>query len=280
MRRRTLTRGWRKIAGAAWGPPSDPQFYGEIDVDAGTLLNTRARLQDLDVHVTVTHFVARAVAHALTEVPELRTRMVRGRPHRDETCDVFVIVNSDAGLTGVKLTDVAAKPVTEVAAELEAGAEAARNGSGDLERATQSLSALPTAALRVVMRAGAWLTSDANVGIPALGLARQPFGNAMVSSVGMWGVSRAFSPLAAYYKVPVLVLVGDVEQRPAARAGQVVIRPMLTVTATFDHRRVDGLHAARFARAARDYLEHPDKYEAAADARLVAESPVARDQRP
>jgi pyruvate dehydrogenase E2 component (dihydrolipoamide acetyltransferase) len=98
----------------------------------------------------------------------------------------------------------------------------------------------------------------------------------MVSSVGMWGVSRASSPLAAYYKV----LVGDVEQRPAARAGQVVVRPMLTVTATFDHRRVDGLHAARFARAARDYLEHPDKYEATADVRLVAESPVVRDQRP
>jgi len=42
-----------------------------------------------------------------------------------------------------------------------------------------------------------------------------------------------------------------------------VARPMLTLTATFDHRYVDGLHAARFAAAVRDYCATPARFEPA-----------------
>ena len=48
---------------------------------------------------------------------------------------------------------------------------------------------------------------------------RQAFGGAMVTSVGMFGVTRAYSPLAAYYKIPALVLVGAVTPRPVPSPG-------------------------------------------------------------
>src|SRR6266542_4052223 len=115
--------------------------------------------------------------------------------------------------------------------------------------------------LRAGIRMSTWLTSDLNVNLPRLGLPRQAFGGAMVTSVGMWGITNAYSPLAAYYRVPVLVLVGAVESRPVARAGCVVVRPMLTVTATFDHRYVDGYQAAQFAAAIREYCVDPACYE-------------------
>jgi pyruvate dehydrogenase E2 component (dihydrolipoamide acetyltransferase) len=44
-------------------------------------------------------------------------------------------------------------------------------------------------------------------------------------------------------------------------AGDIVARPILTLTATFDHRYTDGFHAARFATAVRDYLTDPAKFE-------------------
>jgi pyruvate dehydrogenase E2 component (dihydrolipoamide acetyltransferase) len=77
----------------------------------------------------------------------------------------------------------------------------------------------------------------------------------------MWGITRAYSPLAGYYRVPVLVLVGAVAQRPVAIAGKVVVRPMLTLTATFDHRYADGVQAARFARAVQEYCADPAAFE-------------------
>lgn len=244
------------MARAAWGPPCDPQFYGELDIDAGALLSVQEQLRHTSgVHVTVTHLVTRAVAHALTAVPELAI------PGRRGSTDVFVIVTTDEGLSGVKLVDVGHRSAVDVARTLEHGSLEVRAGAGELARATHTLSRLPGPLRRVALRAGAWLASDRGLDIPPLGVRAYPFGDAMITSVGMWSVSRAFSPLAAYYRVPVLVLVGEVEERVVARAGLVVVRPMLTLTATFDHRYADGSHAARFAAAARDYLSRPADFE-------------------
>ncbi len=85
----------------------------------------------------------------------------------------------------------------------------------------------------------------------------------MITSVGMWGVGHAYSPLAHYYRVPVLVLVGAVRDSPAVVDGEVVAKPMLTMTATFDHRYADGYHAARFAAAVRTYCADPARFEPA-----------------
>jgi pyruvate dehydrogenase E2 component (dihydrolipoamide acetyltransferase) len=92
---------------------------------------------------------------------------------------------------------------------------------------------------------------------------RQAFGAAMITSVGMWGVGRAYSPLAHYYRVPVLVLVGEARKRPVVIGDEVVARPVLTLTATFDHRYVDGYDAAQFATAVRGYCEAPAHFEPA-----------------
>jgi hypothetical protein len=114
---------------------------------------------------------------------------------------------------------------------------------------------------RVALHLGAWLTSDLNLDLSRLGMPRQAFGGAMITSVGMWGVSHAYSPLAHYYRVPLLVLVGAVRKMPVVVEDQIVVRPMLTLTATFDHRYVDGFHAARFAQAVRDYCQAPASFE-------------------
>ena len=101
-------------------------------------------------------------------------------------------------------------------------------------------------------------------------LLRQSFASAMIISAGMWGVSRAYSPLASYYRVPVLICVGTVTQRPVAVCSQVVVRPMLTLTATFDHRYVEAAQAARFADAVHAYCANPTRFEPAPEWRSVA----------
>jgi pyruvate dehydrogenase E2 component (dihydrolipoamide acetyltransferase) len=86
----------------------------------------------------------------------------------------------------------------------------------------------------------------------------------------MWGVGRAYSPLAHYYRVPLLVLVGAVRKAPVAIGDEVVVRPMLTLTATFDHRYVDGFHAAQFAEAVRGYCQAPAHFEPALPGAVTA----------
>jgi pyruvate/2-oxoglutarate dehydrogenase complex dihydrolipoamide acyltransferase (E2) component len=256
--------GWRKLAGSFWGAPNDPQFYGDLEVDVGTLLEFLHELRErTGARVTMTHAVGRAVAHGLDTVPELRVRLARGREHPRPTTDVFFIIAADGGeLTGCKVERADQKSMAEIAGELDSSRAGVASGADEsFGRAKRMLDALPPRALRLALRASAWLTSDLDLDLPALGVRRQAFGSAMITSVGMWGITRAYSPLASYYRVPVLVLVGAVTHKPVAIAGQVVIRPILTVTATFDHRYADGSQAARFAGAVKDCLTHPEQFE-------------------
>jgi pyruvate dehydrogenase E2 component (dihydrolipoamide acetyltransferase) len=180
--------------------------------------------------------------------------------------DVFFIVATGGGqeLTGVKVCAADRKSAVEIAAELNRRYTAIEAGDDpDLGRSKAMLSRLPPSMLRVALRLGAWLTSDLDLDLSRLGMPRQAFGGAMITSVGMWGIGHAYSPLAHYYRVPVLVLVGAVRKAPTVVDDAVVIREMLTLTATFDHRYADGYHAARFAEALRDYCADPAKFEPA-----------------
>jgi hypothetical protein len=70
--RGTKATGWRKVAATVWVAPSDPQIYGDLEIDATRLLAFVEEARRLtDVRATVTHAVGKAIAHALAEHPEL-----------------------------------------------------------------------------------------------------------------------------------------------------------------------------------------------------------------
>ena len=54
-----------------------------------------------------------------------------------------------------------------------------------------------------------------------------------------------------------IVGVNRVVERPMIRDGLVVARRMMNLSSSFDHRVVDGIHAAEFVQVIRGYLETP-----------------------
>jgi len=54
-----------------------------------------------------------------------------------------------------------------------------------------------------------------------------------------------------------IVGVNRVVERPMIRDGLVVARKMMNLSSSFDHRVVDGIHAAEFVQVIRGYLETP-----------------------
>ena len=111
------------------------------------------------------------------------------------------------------------------------------------------------------MRFSSWMAGDRNRGIRALGVKPSPFGSAMVTSVGMFGIQQGFAPLARFYKMPLLVLVGEITTKPVAVDGRVEVRPMLPVTATIDHRYADGWHISQLLKPFKAYLAQPSAFE-------------------
>jgi pyruvate dehydrogenase E2 component (dihydrolipoamide acetyltransferase) len=54
-----------------------------------------------------------------------------------------------------------------------------------------------------------------------------------------------------------ILAVGATVDTPVARDGEVVVRPMLTMTLTVDHRAVDGAAGADFLRTVKQFVEEP-----------------------
>jgi 2-oxoacid dehydrogenase/acyltransferase catalytic subunit len=264
---------WRKIALASWTTPVDPQIFGDIEVDAEALMaHLQAERERSGVHVTVTHVVGKALAHALATNPDVNVRLRRGRFVPRETVDVFFVVSVADGkeLSGAKVTSADRKPVVEIARELERRVERLRAGEeAELGSSKRLLGSTPPWLLRRLLRFATWLVADRGVSLKRFGLPNDAFGSAIVSSVSTFGAERAYGPLNPWYRVPVLVLVSEVKQRAVVVDGEIVARPMLTLAATLDHRYLDGAHAGRLVRSARAYLEDPAAFEPEAAAAEV-----------
>lgn len=257
-------KGWRRVAGAMWHAPDDPQIFGALDLDARPVLAFIERQRAAGHRITPTHLVGRAIAHTLDEVPELNIRIRGGRAYPRPSIDVFFITAVAGGhdLSGVKVENAFGKPAVEIADELAMRAKAMKTGNDrEFSRSKQLMDALPPRLLRIALRATAFLTEQLQLDLPMLGLRRAPFGSAMVSSVGMFGLPHGFAPLAWMYDVPLLVLVGEITEKPVVENGKVVARAMLPITATIDHRYADGWHVSRLLTAFREYLEDPAAFE-------------------
>jgi pyruvate/2-oxoglutarate dehydrogenase complex dihydrolipoamide acyltransferase (E2) component len=259
-------KGWRKIAASTWNEPNDPQIYGDVEIDATPALAYIDAARDATaIRVTLTHVVGKALAHAFAENPDLNGRLYRGRFVERDSIDIFFIVSAEQGqeLTGVKVEHADAKSVVQIAREL--GERAARIHAGQDEEMGQTkelFERFPPWILGKLLRIGAWLSVDRDLDLKKQGLPRQAFGSAMVSSVGMFGIQHAYAPLSPYYRVPLLVLVGEVQRRPVVTDGdRIEARPLVNLAATIDHRYIDGFHAARLSRSVRAYMDEPSRFE-------------------
>ena len=83
-------------------------------------------------------------------------------------------------------------------------------------------------------------------------------GSFTISNLGMYQVD-AFSAIIPPLQAGILA-VGGISDRVVARNGQPVIRPVMTVTLSSDHRVVDGAGAAEFLRDLADAIREPAKW--------------------
>ena len=80
-------------------------------------------------------------------------------------------------------------------------------------------------------------------------------GTFTISNGGVYG-SLLSTPIVNPPQSGILGLHG-IQERPIAHEGQVVIRPMMYVALTYDHRLIDGREAVTFLRRIKDLIEDP-----------------------
>ncbi|RMD83518.1 MAG: 2-oxo acid dehydrogenase [Candidatus Dadabacteria bacterium] len=256
---------WRRIALHLWNHPRDPTVYGNLEINMRTACEYLRQVNELHrgAKVTVTHLVAKAIARALAEHPEANAIVARRRIYYRRSVDVFCQVATAGGkdLSGVKISNVDRKKITEIADELHDRVERLRRGrDSSSERAKRTILRVPHPLLGTVIRAAEFLSYDLRLDLSRFGIEQDQFGSAMVSNVGGFGLSHGLAPLVPATRTPIVLLVGKIEDRPVVEDGRLSIAPCLTIGCTFDHRLIDGYQAGVMASIVTATLSDPFRY--------------------
>ncbi|HVH78298.1 MAG TPA: dihydrolipoamide acetyltransferase family protein, partial [Stellaceae bacterium] len=199
-----------------------PHFAYIETVDVTVLEELRAHLNQTRAargHLTLLPFLMRAIVLAVAEHPQVNARFDddAGILHRYGAVHIGIATQTPAGLTVPVVRHAERLDLWQAAAEIARLAEAARTAKATREELT-----------------GSTIT---------------------ITSLGALG-GLAATPVINHPEVAI-VGVNRIDERPVACGGQIVIRKMMNLSSSFDHRIVDGWEAASFIAKVKGYLEQP-----------------------
>jgi 2-oxoisovalerate dehydrogenase E2 component (dihydrolipoyl transacylase) len=194
-------------------------YVEEVDVTALEELRGQLNADASREHLTLLPFLMRAIVAAVAAHPQVNARYddVAGILHRHRAVNIGVATQTEGGLLVPVVHHAEALDLWQNAAELRRLAEAARTGKAAREELTGSTITL--------------------------------------TSLGRLG-GIAATPVINYPEVAI-VGVNRIAERPVVRHGQVVVRKMMNLSSSFDHRIVDGWEAASFIQRIKELLEQP-----------------------
>ena len=202
-----------------------PHFFVTRDVDASALLKAREVEREKiekshSVRVTHTDLLVALVAKALIGHPRLNSSWVDGKVRMNSEVNIGIAMAVDDGVVAAVIANADKITLAEIAIQRHELTGRARSGR-----------------LRPADISGGTFT---------------------ISNLGMFEVD-SFTAIISPPQVAILA-VGAITERVIAVNSQPVVRPMMSITLSSDHRVVDGARAAAFLRDVVRNLREPEKW--------------------
>ncbi len=196
--------------------------YNEVDMSA--VMDLRKRYKDIfekkhGVKLGFMGFFTKAVTHALKEIPAVNAEIDGTDIVYKKFCHIGVAVGTDKGLVVPVVRDADEMSIAEIEQDIGRLGRAARDGQ--------------------------------------LSVADMQGGTFTISNGGVYG-SLMSSPIL---NAPQSGILGmhKIQERPVVVGGQIVIRPMMYLALSYDHRIVDGKEAVTFLVRVKESLEDPER---------------------
>ncbi len=259
---------FRRIAIGTWETSYDPSVYGTMEVRMDKAVDYLARFRKATgKRVTVTHLVAKAMAAALSRMPDANAILRFNKIYLRKQIGVFFQVAMDdegegkIDLSGATLYDVEKKSLVQIIEEFEGKVRKVKKREDPaLEGTRSALKKIPFALMNPTLKLLSFLNYTLNLDLTPFGVPKDAFGSVMITNIGSIGLDQAFVPLVPYSRVPILLALGAVRDQPVVDNGQIVVGKVMKVNATFDHRFIDGLHAAIMSRVLHEHMDRPDEF--------------------
>lgn len=269
LRKVTELSTFRKIAIGTWRTVGDPSVYGTLELTMDKALDYIERFRhQTGKRLTISHLMAKAAGAAIEAEPAINSVLRFNRIYRRKRIGVFFQVamkdetqakEAQIDLSGATLYDVERKDLLTLVEEFEEKVRAVRSGNDpNLEKTRGMFKHVPFLLMNRLLSLIGFIGFTLNLKLP--GTARDPFGSMLITNVGSLGIDQAYAPLVPYTRVPIILALGTARRVPVVEGDQIVIRHVMKVNATFDHRFIDGVHVGGMAEVFRRALSDPDAF--------------------
>lgn len=273
---------FRRVAIGTWKTVGDPSVYGSLDLRVDEALRyIEAYRAATGRRLTLTHLMAKVVGAVYEKLPDANAILRFNKIYLRKQVKLFFQValeDPDTGeidLSGVTIEDPEHKSIGEILDKFEKRVRKVRKREGDeLAKSRGMFRWLPSFLLNGFLWLSGFLGYTLNLNLSFIGIPKDPFGSAMITNIGSLGLEEAYVPLVPYSRVPLLVALGSVRDAAVVEDGELVPGKIMRVSVTFDHRILDGAHAASMAKTVRAWVEHP--FEHFEDPKTAATAEAAR----
>jgi pyruvate/2-oxoglutarate dehydrogenase complex dihydrolipoamide acyltransferase (E2) component len=256
---------FRKIAIGTWQTAYDPSVYGALTLRMEEALRYLEEFrQATGKHATVSHLMVKAAAAVLEAMPDANAVLRFNRIYLRQRIGVFFQIamedprTGELDLSGALIHDPETKSLEDIVDECTEIVARVRGAKDmNLESTRTMFRHVPHWFLNRLLKMISFFSYSLNLDLRWMGVPSDPFGSIMITNIGSLGLEEAYVPLVPYSRVPLLVALGSVEDAPVAESGQIVCGKIMRVSATFDHRILDGSHAATMAKVLKEWIEHP-----------------------
>jgi pyruvate/2-oxoglutarate dehydrogenase complex dihydrolipoamide acyltransferase (E2) component len=256
---------FRKVAIGTWNTVGDPSVYGTMEVRMDTAMRY---LEDFRKRtgkkLTVSHMMAKAAAMVLKATPDANSILRWNRVYLRRRIGIFFqVVMTDEGpdkvdLSGATIYDAEQKSLSQIFDEFNEKVQKVRARQDPaLEKTRGTFLKIPYFMLNFMLRFIGFLSYTLNLDLRKFGIPQDPFGSMMITNIGSLGLDVAYVPLVPYSRIPILLALGAVKDQPVVDNGKLAVGKVMKVNATFDHRFIDGFHAAAMSRILREWMENP-----------------------
>ncbi|MCO4795353.1 MAG: 2-oxo acid dehydrogenase subunit E2 [Bacteriovoracaceae bacterium] len=265
------TAAFRKIAMGTWKTAKDPSVYGLVEIDMQPVLEKLPEYSKKnEIKITPAHLVGKAVAYCMQKRPEINGLIRGSRIYLREEVSLFYQVAipakgpdrvGKANLAGTVIHGAEKMTTAEISKSLREKSLAVRDGKDkEIAKSMDIFKWLPWWASKYYLNIASWLLYGLNLDLSFLGMPKDPFGSVMVTNVGGLGIDIAWAPLCPYTRVPLLLAVGAISEKAWVVDGKIEVRPIMPIAVTFDHRLIDGIHAAQMAKDFKELFANPESH--------------------
>jgi pyruvate dehydrogenase E2 component (dihydrolipoamide acetyltransferase) len=251
---------WRKVASTIYRKPIDSKIYGSVEIDVTELERFISEKRKQGVKTTLTYIMTLIIGRALKyEVPELNTFVRRGkivpRPQIDGTLSVLL----ERGQMGsVRIENIDQLTIADLTEEIKEKIQQSRKGNENSTMQSKNmLASLPWPFRFWFFKLYKIVTIHWGISLPFLGLSANSFGSYVVSNIGTLGLDSGYGALLPSANVSIVMILGGVTKKPVIVNDEIVPRRILSLSATLDHRVVDGSHGGKLFRYIKHMVKNP-----------------------